>query len=320
MSIAIYPSATPCYAPPPWRKKPTGEKGGAWIFRDIPRELMKRSKIAAAVSMPFPIMDNEIETLKQLNRSGFPFQLRVEHEIRTTQSLHGWSIASREHPWKNLDSETSGFIDLVLHHETFPGDRMVVECKRVKSDDSRQLQWLFLLPDPDPKDTTQTSCLEVAGPFPDKHGEWRDIRIWENLQVLPASFQSEFCILSGDEPRRQPILASLCADALESIDGLVEEEVNVCKSQEKGKVRLFLFPVIVTNANLKVCQFKLSDVRINDGTFDPETIKLIDVPFIRFRKSLVTKFPEGIFRSLGEAHRAGKGASLSSIQNASLIS
>lgn len=32
------------------KKKPElGEKGGAWIFRDIPRDLMKRAKIAAAV-------------------------------------------------------------------------------------------------------------------------------------------------------------------------------------------------------------------------------------------------------------------------------
>ena len=31
------------------KKTITGEKGGAWIFRDIPRELMKRAKIAAAV-------------------------------------------------------------------------------------------------------------------------------------------------------------------------------------------------------------------------------------------------------------------------------
>ena len=31
-------------------KKPiTREKGGAWIFRDIPHELMKQAQIAAAV-------------------------------------------------------------------------------------------------------------------------------------------------------------------------------------------------------------------------------------------------------------------------------
>ncbi|NGZ98421.1 MAG: hypothetical protein CV089_20230 [Nitrospira sp. WS110] len=31
------------------KKSESEEKGGAWIFRDIPRDLMKRAKIAAAV-------------------------------------------------------------------------------------------------------------------------------------------------------------------------------------------------------------------------------------------------------------------------------
>ena len=31
------------------KKTVTEEKGGAWIFRDIPRDLMKRAKIAAAI-------------------------------------------------------------------------------------------------------------------------------------------------------------------------------------------------------------------------------------------------------------------------------
>lgn len=31
------------------KKTESEDKGGAWIFRDIPRDLMKRAKIAAAV-------------------------------------------------------------------------------------------------------------------------------------------------------------------------------------------------------------------------------------------------------------------------------
>jgi hypothetical protein len=250
-------------------------------------------------------MKNRDETLKQINKSGFPFQLRIEHEIRTTQTQHRWEVASREHPWRKPDSESSGFIDLVLCHNECPGDRLVIDCKQIKGDDSRQLQWLFLLPDPDSKQTKQTSCLEVAGPLPTKHsGEWLDIRIWENVQVLPASYQSDFCILSGDESKRQPILESLCADLLESIDGLAEEEVNISKSQTGSTVRLFIFPAILTNAKLTVCQFISSDVKITDGTLDLTTVTLNSVPFIRFRKSLVTEFPKGNFRTLKDAHRA----------------
>jgi hypothetical protein len=50
MSRAIYPSETQCYVLPAMVKKADdNQKGGAWIFRDIPRDLMKRVKIAAAI-------------------------------------------------------------------------------------------------------------------------------------------------------------------------------------------------------------------------------------------------------------------------------
>src|SRR5262245_10403591 len=108
-------------------------------------------------------MKDENETLKQINRSGFPFQLRIEQEIRASHSQHEWEVASREHPWNPPNNDSSGFIDLVLSHTTFPGDRLVIECKRVKAKDSRQLQWVFLLPDHDAKPTARAACFEVAG-------------------------------------------------------------------------------------------------------------------------------------------------------------
>lgn len=251
-------------------------------------------------------MTTNEETIKQLNRSGFPFQLRVEHEIRATQSQHGWEVASREHPWRSLDHESSGFIDLALRHEFARTDRLVIECKRIKSDDSRQLQWLFLLPDQELTPTRGASCLELAGCFDQVSGltEWNEFRLWDNAQVLPASLESEFCVLSGDDPKRQPILEALCAEVLESIEGLAQEEVRIAQTGGSRGVLRFLFPAIVTNANLTVCQFKSSDVKITDGTLDLNTVKLHDVPFIRFRKSLATEFPKGKFDTLKDAYRA----------------
>jgi hypothetical protein len=80
--------------------------------------------------------------------------------------------------------------------------------------------------------------------------------------------------------------------------------VNISKSQTGSTVRLFIFPAILTNAKLTVCQFKSRDVKITDGTLDLTTVPLNSVPFIRFRKSLVTEFPKGNFRTLKDAHRA----------------
>jgi hypothetical protein len=252
-------------------------------------------------------MTNEEETLKQLNRSGFPFQLRIEQEIQSTKSQHRWQVATREHPWPKSNHDSSGFIDLVLRHEEFKGDRLVIECKRIKGDDARQLQWLFLLPDdPTITETKRVSCLEVKGGPPTKadHRGWRDHRIWEDLQVDPPSYQSEFCVLSGDDPKRQPILESLCANLLESLDGLAGEEINIGRSQKLKTDPIFIFPAVVKNTKITVYQFKENDVKITDGTLDLSAVTLTDVPFIRFRKSLVTNFPEGKFRDLKKANMA----------------
>ena len=53
------------------KKTVTGEKGGAWIFRDIPRKLMKRAKIAAAVegktikALILEALDDKIQELEK---------------------------------------------------------------------------------------------------------------------------------------------------------------------------------------------------------------------------------------------------------------
>jgi hypothetical protein len=234
---------------------------------------------------------NQNETLKQINKSGFPFQLKVEHEIRRTQGEHNWSVASHEHPWTSADSEASGFIDIVLKHDQFSTFRLVIECKRIKADDARQLRWVFLLPDQESKPTKLASCFEVEGwrgQDQTSESEWSDIKIWDNVRLVPTSLQSEFCILQSDEQRRQPILETLAAEVLESIEGLAEEEVSIEKSQgSPNHARLFIFPAIVTNAEIAVCRFDPANIKINDGTLDVGDVDISTVPFIRFRKSRV---------------------------------
>jgi hypothetical protein len=253
-------------------------------------------------------MKNQDEILKQINKSGFPFQLKVEHEIRRTAGEHDWSIASHEHPWVSADNTMSGFTDIVLKHNQFTAFRLVIECKRIRTDDSRQLRWVFLFPDQEPKPKTLTSCFEVKGwkkREPIVKPEWNEVQIWDNVNLMPASLQSEFCILQNDEQRRPPILETLAAEVIESIEGLAKEEMNIQKSQNPpNDARLFIFPAIVTNAELAVCRFNPANIKINDGTLDAENVDISTVPFIRFRKSLSTKFPQGNFFDLQSANRA----------------
>ena len=66
---------------------------------------------------------------KQLSLSGFPFQLRIEEEIRSTETNHGWRVVTREQAWANSEAQSTGFIDLILRHSPLDALRMVIECK-----------------------------------------------------------------------------------------------------------------------------------------------------------------------------------------------
>ncbi len=259
-------------------------------------------------------MDNPDKTLKHIWKSGFPFQLRVEAEVRSTHSMHNWSIATQEHPWTNRDTGSSGFIDLVLEHDSLVTYRIVIECKRVKADDERQLKWTFLVPEGKKEETELASCLELGGSsdFLTKLTDpnlgqkvWDHVRLWDNVNILPKSFESTICILPSDDSKSQPILERLANVVIDSVEGLGEEVILIHQSQSHvGPLRAFLFPVIVTNAEIAMCSFDPKNVSILDGTLDASAVTITTVPFIRFRKSLSTAFPKGSFSTLKEANEA----------------
>jgi hypothetical protein len=251
-------------------------------------------------------MTIQVDILKQLNRSGYPFQLRIECEVQSTQHEHGWSVASREHPWTSIDTKSSGFIDIVLTHKdssTFP---LVLECKRIKADDGRQLNWLFLLPNKASKPTSLTSCLQVEARInqSDQNPQWEDVRIWDDVSLNPESLEAGFCVLPSDEQRKSPILESLATEVLQSIEGLAHEELGIERSKGGQHSRLFIFPAIVTNANITVCRFNPELIKIKDGTLDTCNAEIETLPFIRFRKSMATAFPQGPVKDLRAANRA----------------
>ena len=82
------------------------------------------------------------------------------------------------------------------------------------------------------------------------------------VTVVPSSLESEFCILTGDDSKKQPLLESRCEELLESVEGLTEEEVAKQRSQRIDHVHLFVFPAIVTDAKIMACQFKAKDVQL----------------------------------------------------------
>ena len=157
----------------------------------------------------------------------------------------------------------SGFIDLVLKHNEYSTFRLIIECKRVKADDARQLRWLFLV------ENAKSDFVERASSFEAES----DIgaRVWD-VSVAPLSLQSEFCVLPGDEPRR-PLLEAVAKELLEATEGLAQGEIAIAQSIQESQrrlyVRLFLFPMIVTNAKIAVCRFDPDRVDLERGCLWP---------------------------------------------------
>lgn len=250
------------------------------------------------------------QLLNQVNASGYPFQLMVANIVSETTREHGWTVASQEHPWKSPDGSNSGFIDIVLESQNTL--RLVVECKRNKAQDSRQLNWIFLLPGTSvEKEQQLASCLEVEGwtesneqPGSNPGQVWRDLQIWDNVRLTPASLQAEFCVHPSDGSAKQPTLEKLATEVLDSMEGLANEEVQITRSMNENHRRLFVFGAIVTNSLLSVFRFDPSKVKPTNGSLDLNDVTIEEVPFIRFRKSLATDFPKGSFRNLKASSRA----------------
>jgi hypothetical protein len=105
-------------------------------------------------------------------------------------------------------------------------------------------------------------------------------------------------------------LEHLAKGLLQATEGLVAEEIALAKSIRAGDgrqgplyLRLFIFPVIVTNAKIAVCRFNAERVRLDSGVLLPDDAEIFEAPMVRFRKSLVTEFPEGVFYTLEAANR-----------------
>jgi hypothetical protein len=227
---------------------------------------------------------------KQLALSGYPFQMRVREEVKATENDHGWEVVSDEYAWsdRGRSKESSGYIDLVLRHMAIRSLRMVIECKRMRGEDARGLQWLFLVPANRATQTELVRGLTMA--FAQRYNA--HCVAWDDLLWDPPSLQAEFCVTYSDQPRQKPQLEGISAELLASTDGLLREELQIAHIS-KARFSAFYIPAIVTNAVLKACVFDAAAVPLGDGVIPPDKCRIEEVPYIRFRKSLTTEFPTG---------------------------
>lgn len=228
--------------------------------------------------------------LNLINASGFLLQLRIEHEIESTQREHNWKIVGREHYWKDPDSGNDGFIDIVLQSEEVL--RVIVECKRVLDG-----SWVFLMPD-SPKANLRRAKLCWTHTQVDR----QNISGWCDFRLTPDFSESAFCVIRGQSEKDRPMLERLSGIVLKSLESLAEEEMRLRPTQ-LGRHRIYI-PVIITTASLEVCNFDVSKVSLQTGQLQLPDGQFEAVPFIAFRKGLATKhLPERSLRDLQTANQ-----------------
>jgi hypothetical protein len=219
-------------------------------------------------------LDETAELEKLVNRSGFPFQLRVEHEIRKTSAQHRWSVTSREHPWSDTGkSPKEHFLDLVLSKDSM---RMAVECKRVQN-----ASWIFLI---DPTTLAGESgspeiCARAfwASRLPDN----KQLYTWWDFDVRPSTVESEFCVVHGAADDQSPMLERLGRHLVSA----AEEVGRLALDLGEAGGAVIVFPVIVTTATLYACATDPANIS-DDGMITGATFA--EIPYIRFRKSLAS--------------------------------
>jgi hypothetical protein len=209
-----------------------------------------------------------------VNQSGFPLQIGLTALIQNTTNEHGWKVSFVEHSWKSELDNDSGFIDIVIENK-YSTSFMLIECKRVLDS-----SWIFLVPKSkaNPRRHAKAWVNSFAGNC-FKHFCWAD------LSLDPVSYESEYCVVPGQDPKSKPMLERVAADVVSATEALALEQKDY-QAQLKDPLRMY-FSVIVTTAKLQVCAFESEKVSLVDGKV--ADAEFTEVPFVRFRKQLSTR-------------------------------
>jgi len=218
------------------------------------------------------------EKLKSIvNKSGFPLQIGLAHQINARLDIHGWRVLYKERPWKNNDTNAGGFIDLVLV-DKYGTSVMVVECKKVQNSN-----WIFLLPD------RRQSARRHLRAWVSRYDNGVTFHFgWADITADYPTPESEFCVVFGQDNKSRPMLERVAAEVIEASEALAREEYHFLVNK-LDYIRIYI-NVIVTTAELNICKFNPEKISIDTGKINETEFKT--VPYLRFRKSLSTKTVE----------------------------
>jgi hypothetical protein len=213
-------------------------------------------------------MENNLTSL--LNSSGFLLQLALE--ASQPFPLDPNNFVLREHPWKT--DEENGFVDLVITRGLV---RFIIECKRPRGG-----QWLFPVLKGSQSNITRGTVFWI-----DSHPGRIDLTGVNDIHMKPQSYETDICIVRGQAEDHKPLLERIAFSLLQTTQAIGNQELPILHKYGFPEFYIYI-PVIVTSAELHVCEVDPALIDISTGTID--SIKTVVVPFIRFRKTLSFDF------------------------------
>jgi hypothetical protein len=246
------------------------------------------------------ISKQPLDRLKQLlvervRVSGFPFQAKVESLIESSSK---WEVLATEYPWRHEGREE--FLDIVAYHKNI---HLVIECKKsgvLKSAQTKYgLDWfagaprrsfVFLCRDGGSETYEQTSrtlvtyhCEEDYDDEPDAvYGAQAD-----EWQFEPKSYEAGLCVtVDAESPkemleRELSLLVRGCHEYARSFYGYL--------SGVGANITEVFLPVFVTTSPLFVLDYHPDRVAVEDGNFQLDPDEIRQIPWVRFRKTLMAE-------------------------------
>lgn len=211
-------------------------------------------------------MRTSSDLAKIVNGSGFPLQIAVERAVYQTNSK--WAVLHREHAWLHANGQ-NGFADLIVANDH--NCVMVIECKRVQECD-----WIFITSDEPGKTLSSRIFINnTSGHGKEHHGYF-------DLQSSPSSFESDFCVVAGQDAKSRPLLERIAYEVSTATEAVAHEEWPHAIARNYG-FRCYV-GVVVTTAKLSISAIDPATVSLTSGQADNQAIT--EVPWIRFRKQL----------------------------------
>lgn len=207
-----------------------------------------------------------------ITSSGYPLQIRLQHEIANTGNQHKFIVEAAEHRWVNHETNEEGFVDLIAISSKI-NLRFVLECKKVTNG-----VWNFLIPNKQKQKTTDIRCLHAT----------QNILSWTKTYIEPSSHQSAFCIPENNGEKDNRPLEKYASELLLSTEYLANECIRIKDPKTQNKEGIVFIPLIVTTALLQTCLFDSENISLETGILEQNSQTLQEVPYIRFHKNLAT--------------------------------